>query len=226
MEKLVFTRACLSSVRVIMAIYACTLGRVAMPSGDGMNSCTRVPTAKHMWGLWPCPVVPGGKCCRFPRPQRLVKSMRYSKILDGVVGRLGPSWVKEGVGSGRQVAKSCLPTSTVMRRRDDADCSYVQFFLGWGPVLFSQEWWGHIRYGVYGSLAICCWRLPVVSRILGLNRQPVVHGVLDPDNLSTSPVDYYDWEDAMNDILWDSGLKFCMKIFFAYRTFYEQVLKW
>jgi hypothetical protein len=30
MEKLTFTRACLSDIRVIIVIYACTLGRVAM----------------------------------------------------------------------------------------------------------------------------------------------------------------------------------------------------
>jgi hypothetical protein len=34
---------------------------------------------------------------------------------------------------------------------------------------------------VYGSPAICCWREPVVSRILGRNWQSVVLGVLDID---------------------------------------------
>jgi hypothetical protein len=29
--------------------------------------------------------------------------------------------------------------------------------------------------------------------------------------LSTSPVEYYDWEDAMVDFLRDHGLKSCMK---------------
>jgi hypothetical protein len=51
----------------------------------------------------------------------------------GAIGCLGPSRVREGGGSGRQVVKSCLPMSTVMRKRDDADCSQVQFFLGWWP---------------------------------------------------------------------------------------------
>jgi hypothetical protein len=32
----------------------------------------------------------------------------------------------------------------------------VQFFLGWWPLIFNQEWWDRIRYGVYGSLAVCC----------------------------------------------------------------------
>jgi hypothetical protein len=46
------------------------------------------------------------------------------------IGCSGPSWVKEGGGSGRPVVKSCLPTSTIMMKRDGADCSRVQFFLG------------------------------------------------------------------------------------------------
>jgi hypothetical protein len=42
--------------------------------------------------------------------------------------------------------------------------------------------------------------------------------------LSTSPAEYYDWEDAMEDFLWDRGLEYCMQIFFAKRTFSKQVL--
>jgi hypothetical protein len=51
MEKLVFTRACLSGVIVIMAIYACTLGRVAMLGSDGMDFYTQVLVARHEWVL-------------------------------------------------------------------------------------------------------------------------------------------------------------------------------
>jgi hypothetical protein len=51
MEKLAFTRVCLSGVRVIMVIYAYTLDRVAMLDGDGMDSFTLVPAARHAWGL-------------------------------------------------------------------------------------------------------------------------------------------------------------------------------
>jgi hypothetical protein len=48
-------------------------------------------------------------------------------------------------------------------------CSSVQFFLvGW-TLVFSQEWWGRIRYGVHGSLAACRWWELVASRLLGLN---------------------------------------------------------
>jgi hypothetical protein len=42
--------------------------------------------------------------------------------------------------------------------------------------------------------------------------------------LSTSCFEYYDWEDAMEDFLWGHGLESRMKIFFAKRTFSNQVL--
>jgi hypothetical protein len=58
----------------------------------------------------------------------------------------------------------------VTRERDGVDYSRVQFFLSWWPLLFSQEWWGHIWYGVYGSLAVYCWKELVISKILGRNR--------------------------------------------------------
>jgi hypothetical protein len=37
--------------------------------------------------------------------------------------------------------------------------------------------------------------------------------------LPTSSTEYYDWEYAMEDFLWDRGLESRMKIFFARRTF-------
>jgi hypothetical protein len=49
----------------------------------------------------------------------------------------GPTSVGEGGRLGRQVTKSCLPMSTVMRKRDGANCSWVQFLLGWWPLPFS-----------------------------------------------------------------------------------------
>jgi hypothetical protein len=139
MEKVTFTRACLSIVRVIMGIYACTLARVATSSNNGIDSCTRVPTARHAWGLQPCPIVSFGKCRRFPRLHRLVNSTRYWKLMDKATGSQGPSPVEEGGGLGRQVVKYCLPMSTVMRNKDGANCSCVQFFLGWWLLLFNQE---------------------------------------------------------------------------------------
>jgi hypothetical protein len=51
MEKLAFTRVCLSDVKVIMTIYVCILGRIATLADHGMDSCTRVPVARHAWGL-------------------------------------------------------------------------------------------------------------------------------------------------------------------------------
>jgi hypothetical protein len=55
------------------ANYACTLGRVAMSGGDGTDFCTRVPTARHVWSLWPWPIMSDGKCHGFSRLRRLVK---------------------------------------------------------------------------------------------------------------------------------------------------------
>jgi hypothetical protein len=63
--------------------------------------------------------------------------------------------------------------------------SRVWFFLDWWPLLFSQEWWGHIWYGVLDFLVIYRWRVPVVSRFLGCNRQPMVPRAQDPDNILT-----------------------------------------
>jgi hypothetical protein len=45
------------------------------------------------------------------------KSTQFWKLLGGVIGCPGPSRVREGGAPGRQVVKSCLPTSTVMRKR-------------------------------------------------------------------------------------------------------------
>jgi hypothetical protein len=44
--------------------------------------------------------------------------------------------------------------------------------------------------------------------------------------LSTSPAEYYDWKDAMEDFLWDRGLKSRMKVFFAGHTFSASALQW
>jgi hypothetical protein len=100
--------------------------------------------------------------------------------MDAATGCPGLSRVGKGGGSGRQVAKSCVPTSTIMRKRDGVECSRVQFFLGWW-LLFSHEWWGHIHYGLYDSPGICYWREPIIFIILGRNRWPVEPRTLDPD---------------------------------------------
>jgi hypothetical protein len=42
--------------------------------------------------------------------------------------------------------------------------------------------------------------------------------------LLTSPAEYYDWENAMEDFLWNRALKYRMKIFFARCTFSASVL--
>jgi hypothetical protein len=45
-------------------------------------------------------------------------------------------------------------------------------------------------------------------------------------HLSASSFEYYDWEDTMEDFLWDRGLESRMKIFFARHTFSASVLQW
>jgi hypothetical protein len=51
MEKPTFTKGMLIRCQSSHGDYACTLGRVAMSGGDGMDSCTRVPATRHAWGL-------------------------------------------------------------------------------------------------------------------------------------------------------------------------------
>jgi hypothetical protein len=93
-----------------------------------MDSCTQVLAARHVWGLLPCPVMPCHKWYRFPRPWCLVKSMPYWKLLGGATRCLCPSRVGEGGGLDKHVAKSYLPTSTIMRKRDGVDCFQILFF--------------------------------------------------------------------------------------------------
>jgi hypothetical protein len=52
--------------------------------------------------------------------------------------------VEEGVRTGRQVAKSCLPTPIMGWKSEGMDYDWDYFFLGWWPLLFNLEWWGHI----------------------------------------------------------------------------------
>jgi hypothetical protein len=54
------------------------------------------------------------------------------------------------------------------------------FYVG-GPS--SSAWSGGAIswYGVYGSPTICRWREPIVSRVLGHNRWPMVPGVYYPN---------------------------------------------
>jgi hypothetical protein len=47
----------------------------------------------------------------------------------------GPSLVGEGGGMGRQVVKSGLPTSIIMRKSEDVDCSWIYFFRLMAPPL-------------------------------------------------------------------------------------------
>jgi hypothetical protein len=43
----------------------------------------------------------------------------------------------------RQVVKSYLPVLIVGWRSDGMDHAQNYFFLGWWPLLFILDWWGH-----------------------------------------------------------------------------------
>jgi hypothetical protein len=74
-----------------------------------------------------------------------------------------------GRRQGGQASGEILPTHVYCNEGERWwDFSRAQFFLGWWPLLLSQEWWGHIWYGLYGSLTVCCWKEPVVSRNLAV----------------------------------------------------------
>jgi hypothetical protein len=65
----------------------------------------------------------------------------------------GPGFLPRVIGRGRrgrQVVKSHLPALIIAWRSDGVDCSWDKFFLGWWPLLFSLEWWGHfLEWGVW-----------------------------------------------------------------------------
>jgi hypothetical protein len=65
-----------------------------------------------------------------PKTPSLVKPIRYQKPLGGATGCPDPSWVREEGRPGKQVVKSCLPTTTVIRKSGGVDYTRVQFFLG------------------------------------------------------------------------------------------------
>jgi hypothetical protein len=92
-----------------------------MLDNDGIDSCVgHVAMSCRARQLMP------------PLPETLVLGKIYL-ILEAPrwsTGCPGPSRVGEGGGPSRQLVKSCLPTSTVMRKRYGVDCSRVQFFLG------------------------------------------------------------------------------------------------
>jgi hypothetical protein len=97
------SRACLSDIRVIM-VPVCTISGVAMSSGDGMNSCTRVPTVRHAWGLWPCPVMSDNKYHHFFSPWHLVKfylilePSGWSNWMPGPISGRGGRWTEKTGG--------------------------------------------------------------------------------------------------------------------------------
>jgi hypothetical protein len=47
------------------------------------------------------------------------------------------------------------------------DCARDEFFLGWWPLLFSLEWWGHFL--VWGVWFPSCFLLEETDRIQNFN---------------------------------------------------------
>jgi hypothetical protein len=114
-----------------------------MTDSDGTDSSTRVHVVWHVWAPMATSHRARQKMPSLPEAPR------------GSTGRPGLSWVEEGGRTGRQVVKSYLPMSIARRKSEGLHCSQVLFFLGWWPLLFSQEWWVPIRCKVCGSPAVC-----------------------------------------------------------------------
>jgi hypothetical protein len=68
------------------------------------------------------------------------------------------------------VVSSYLPTTTIIGGCIGVDYSQIWFFLSWWFLLFSQEWWDHIRYVMYGSPTVCYWWELVITRFMGHNQ--------------------------------------------------------
>jgi hypothetical protein len=69
MEKLTFTRACLSYVRVIMIIMRVSLVEWLCHMAMGQISTLEYMLPGACGLLWTCTVASGNKCRRFPRPR-------------------------------------------------------------------------------------------------------------------------------------------------------------
>jgi hypothetical protein len=67
-----------------------------MSGGDEIDSCTRVPAGRCMWSLWPCPIMPDNKYCRFSRPQHLVKIYPILEAFGWSNWMLGPILSRRG----------------------------------------------------------------------------------------------------------------------------------
>jgi hypothetical protein len=107
----------------------------------------------------------GPKWCGLQKNLRAMVLARY--------WRVPGSW--GGSAIDKQVPKSC-PFMTV-RGRPSIIHSWVKLFLGRWSLLFGQERWGHIQYGMHGSPVVCRRLEPVVSRFMGHNQWLMIIGV-------------------------------------------------
>jgi hypothetical protein len=66
------------------------------------------------------------------------------------------------------MVKSCLPTLIVGWRSDNVDTYRDYFFFMFNGPIFSAWRGGVISwYGVLGSLVVCRWREPIISKDFG-----------------------------------------------------------
>jgi hypothetical protein len=163
MKKLTSIRACLSDVIVIMVIMRAPLVEFLY-----QTVMEWIPTLEYL--------LPGarGACghvlsCQANAIPSLGKIYSILEALGWSDWMPGPIPGRGGRRT-RQTGGKILPAHGY-RNEKERWCVLLpsSIFLGWWPLLFSQEWWGHIRYEVYGSPVGCCWREPIVSRILDRN---------------------------------------------------------
>jgi hypothetical protein len=105
------------------------------------HSSTYCQTRVGSYGYVPSCQVPKVAASQGPEWVMLIRCGKPSDMLDQAPRSLPR--VDERGGRGKQVVKSCLPTLIVGWRTDDHGLFLGLVFLGWWPLLFNLEWWGH-----------------------------------------------------------------------------------
>jgi hypothetical protein len=134
--------------------YACSRGGVAKSGGDGTDCSTQMPICQaHVdaYGyVLSCQTL-NAAAFQYRAPGALTRYWRTP----GCVPSRGLRIRKTGLTGGE-----ILPA----RGYSDGGKGLVRItpsfssVLGWWSLLFSQEWWDHIQYGVHGSPTIFHWR--------------------------------------------------------------------
>jgi hypothetical protein len=160
MEKPTFTRANLSNIRVIMPIMHVPMVEFRCQAATGWIPILKYLLSGTSGHPWPCPIVPSIKYCSASRGPAsrgafpVLKASVHACREPGCV----LSWGMR-LYSG-QTGDEILPAHGYHDGREDWHGLFLGLVLfrlvvlGWWPLLFSQEWWDLIWYGVLGSLAI------------------------------------------------------------------------